>query len=307
MQIKIGSVVSLALVAASLISTQAFAATNRAPVISGTPAAKATAGVQYNFQPAASDADGNKLVFSVTGKPSWVTFHSTTGRFHGTPTNAEAGVYEDIQISVSDGKLTKKLPMFSITVATDKKGRAPTITGTPAANAPTGARYNFQPGALDADGDKLVFSITGKPSWVTFHSTTGRFHGTPTAADAGVYKNIQITVSDGKQQTNLAPFSITVSAPVAKAPVAKTHELTISWEAPLVNTDGSTLTDLSGYRIVYGSTSGQYTKTVEVNTAGLTRYMLENLPSGKYFIAVKAKNSKGVESDVSPEASVDLT
>jgi hypothetical protein len=307
MQIKLGSVASLALVAASIISTQAVAATqNRAPVISGTPATKATAGTRYNFQPIASDADGNKLVFSVSGKPSWVTFHSTTGRFHGTPTNAQAGVYEDIQISVSDGKLTKKLARFSITVATDKKGRAPTISGKPATTVTAGTAYTFKPAAMDLDGDKLSFEIANQPKWASFDKASGRLSGTPAVAHVGKY-NVQISVSDGKNRAQLAPFSINVTAPVAKAPVVKTHELTISWEAPLENTDGSTLTDLSGYRIVYGTTSGQYTKSVEVKTAGLTRYMLENLPAGKYFIAVKAKNAQGIESEASPEASVDLT
>src|SRR4030067_1427045 len=39
----------------------------------------------------------------------------------------------------------------------------------------------------------------------------------------------------------------------------------LTWDAPTTNTDGSPLTDLAGYKIYYGDSSGQYSSTVPVN------------------------------------------
>jgi Putative Ig domain len=91
-------------------------AANRAPTISGSPATTAYVGKAYLFQPTASDPDGNNLTFKIAGKPVWAAFSSATGRLTGTPTSSQTGSYSNIVISVSDGKATKSLPVFSIKV-----------------------------------------------------------------------------------------------------------------------------------------------------------------------------------------------
>jgi len=80
--------------------------------ISGTPSGYVTVGTSYGFTPAASDPEGATLSFSITNKPPWASFSSTTGRLSGTPTAAAEGVHVDIVIRVSDGKLTAELPAF---------------------------------------------------------------------------------------------------------------------------------------------------------------------------------------------------
>jgi len=49
-------------------------------------------------------------------------------------------------------------------------------------------------------------------SWATFDTGTGTLSGTPSAATAGKYSNIVISVSDGKAAASLAPFAIDVTA-----------------------------------------------------------------------------------------------
>ena len=93
-------------------------ATNRAPVISGTPPTSVTQGTAYSFQPTASDADGDPLTYSIANRPSWATFSTTTGRLQGTPTASNVGTFSNIAISVSDGKVTANLPAFAIAVRT---------------------------------------------------------------------------------------------------------------------------------------------------------------------------------------------
>ena len=308
MQIKfvsgITQIATLTIAAASFIApAHAADLLNQPPVISGTPAITTVAGTMYSFQPMASDANADQLVFSVTSKPSWARLDRTSGRFYGSPTNAEAGVYEQIEISVSDGKSRTKLPKFALTVVADATlGRAPSISGTPVTSVAANSAYSFQPGAMDLDGDKLTFSMTGRPAWATLDKATGRLAGTPTTAQIGTYANVEIAVSDGINTTKLPKFSVSVTAAAVT-----TRAMTLSWLPPTQNTDGTALTTLSGYRIMYGTAPGQYTTSIDVNTAGVTSFMVENLQPGKYFIVIAAKNAAGAQSAFSNEATTDLT
>jgi hypothetical protein len=89
---------------------------NQAPVISGTPATSVVAGTAYSFQPVASDADGDTLTYTITGKPAWAGFNTANGRLSGTPSATDTGTYDDILIAVSDGTDTATLPAFTISV-----------------------------------------------------------------------------------------------------------------------------------------------------------------------------------------------
>jgi hypothetical protein len=93
------------------------ATTNAPPVIKGTPVGTATVGAVYNFQPTATDANGDKLTFSIAARPAWATFNTATGLLTGTPASNGVGTYAGIVISASDGKATTALPPFSIVVA----------------------------------------------------------------------------------------------------------------------------------------------------------------------------------------------
>jgi len=74
--------------------------------------------------------------------------------------------------------------------------------------------------------------------------------------------------------------------------------ITLSWTAPITNTDGLPLTNLAGFKIYYGSGSGQYTSVV--NVGNVTSYVL-NLSQGTYYFAVTAYNTSGNESVYSNE------
>lgn len=172
---------------------------------------------------------------------------------------------------------------------TTPSNTAPTISGTAPTSVQAGTPYVFRPTSADAEGDALTFTITNKPAWASFDAATGSLTGTPTAA--GTFSGVVITVSDGKATASLAPFAVTVN----EAPVV-TGNAMISWSPPTERTDGSALSDLAGYRIYYGTQSGNYTKSVTVNTAGVTSYTIEGLTPGTYYFAVTAFDSGGSES-----------
>lgn len=193
---------------------------NDAPTISGAPATTVDEDSPYSFTPNASDVDtGNSLTFSIANKPAWISFDSATGRISGTPTNADVGLYDTIQISVSDGSLSASLNL-SITV--NPVNDAPDINGTPATMVDEDSAYSFTPNASDVDiGDSLSFTIANKPAWAVFDPATGRLSGTPANADVGIYNAIQISVTDGTVSTALPAFNLTVintnDAPIATA------------------------------------------------------------------------------------------
>jgi hypothetical protein len=161
-----------------------------------------------------------------------------------------------------------------------------------------GQDYAFKPTAADADQDTVTFTIANKPSWAAFNATTGALSGKPAAKDVGTYSGIEIAATDGKAVTALPAFAVTVAAAIA------TNGVEVSWTPPTQNNDGSTLTDLSGYKIHYGTASGNYTSSVAVENAGITRYSLDSLPKGTFFIAMTAVNTAGAESDFSKETTV---
>lgn len=75
--------------------------------------------------------------------------------------------------------------------------------------------------------------------------------------------------------------------------------VTLTWDPPTTNADGSPLTDLAGYKVHYGTATGAYTKTVDVHN--VTTHRVEDLAPGTYYFAVTAYDLSGNESDYSNE------
>jgi hypothetical protein len=103
---------------------------NTAPTITGTPPSTVLPGNAYFFEPTASDADGDPLTFSISGKPAWASFTAATGRLEGTPSEGDIGPYGDILITANDGQADSVLPAFGITVSATSNGAA-TLTWLP--------------------------------------------------------------------------------------------------------------------------------------------------------------------------------
>jgi hypothetical protein len=269
-------------------------APNEAPTIAGVPAPSVTEGQTYSFAPAAADPDGDVMAFSIQNRPVWATFSPSSGRLYGTPGSTHVGSYSNIVISVSDGVASTALPAFAVQV-TEAPNRAPVLSGTPSATAVTSRLYAFTPTASDADGDRLTFSITGKPAWASFDAVTGQLSGTPSSAEVGTYSGIVISASDGQATTSLPSFAIRVDA-------SGQGVVTLSWQAPTRNADGTPLIDLVGFEVHYGQSAGQYSQTLALPSADLTSVTIEDLAPATWYFAVKAVNSAGVPSSFSNEA-----
>lgn len=202
-----------------LASFDANAAPNKAPTITGTPSTIVEAGNLYNFTPQAADANRDPLTFSIANKPAWAVFNTKTGNLSGTPTSTYLGTTQsNISIKVTDGKSTPvALPNFSITVL--KPNTLPVLQVVqPQSTIEVGKPYSFTPSATDADNDTLTFSIVNKPAWLQFNTATGQLSGTPSASNVGSFKNIIISVTDGRSAPIAYPsFNIDVISTVDNA------------------------------------------------------------------------------------------
>lgn len=82
-----------------------------------------------------------------------------------------------------------------------------------------------------------------------------------------------------------------------------TGKATLSWAAPTENTDGTPLTDLAGFKLFRGATSGgPYSIAVDIPNPTTTTYEAAGLTVGDHYFVATAYNVAGVESAYSTEA-----
>ena len=280
----------LALLASLTLGAASHAQSSSPPTIGGTPPTSVAAGQLYIFTPTVTVPDAQSYSLSISNLPAWATFDSTTGRLQGTPAASHVGIHSAIRIVLISGQYFVSLPQFSIEVVA--ANTPPTIGGTPATSVTAGTAYSFTPTASDANGDTLTFSIVNRPAWASFNSSTGRLSGTPDSTRVGSYSNIVISVSDGQASTALAPFTITVVA-------ATSGSATVSWSPPTTFVDGTPIKNLAGYRIVYGASPSDLSRSVSIPSPAITSAVIEALTAGTWYFAVKAYTTASVESDLS--------
>jgi len=80
----------------------------------------------------------------------------------------------------------------------------------------------------------------------------------------------------------------------------------LSWVAPSEREDGSglSLSEIARFRVYYGTSSGDYSDTIDINDNAAVQMALVNIPSGTFFIAITAVDADGLESTYSTEVIV---
>lgn len=279
------------------MTTQAQAQTaNQRPTLSGTPASWVYVGSRYSFRAQGYDPEGAPLRYSIQNRPSWASFSTSTGVLSGTPTSV--GLWNNISITVSDGRRSSSALLFSIRAATRYNNVPPVISGTPSTSVAPGSAYRFVPTASDGNGDPLRFGIINRPSWMTFSSATGQLTGTPTVANVGTYSNIEIRVSDGRVSAGLRPFTITVTGSSNRAPTISGAPSTsvnarsaYAFRPSASDADGDTLTFAIANRpawATFNSATGQLTGTATATSAGTYSNIVISVSDGTASAALAA-------------------
>jgi hypothetical protein len=71
--------------------------------------------------------------------------------------------------------------------------------------------------------------------------------------------------------------------------------VTLNWAAPTSNADGSALTDLKSYKILYGQDASNLNQSKQIPST-VNSAVIDNLSSGTWYFAVVSVNASGVES-----------
>ena len=175
----------------------------------------------------------------------------------------------------------------------------PVLGGAPITLAAVNELYFFEPFANDPDDDELEFAMVNKPSWLDFDTVSGVISGIPRATDVGTYSGLWLTVTDGLNVTGMGPFEIEVVA-------IGNNSVTLSWQAPTENEDGSPMLDLAGYRVRYGQQSKSYPNLIDINNPGIVTFGVDSLTPNTYYFVISAYNLSGSESGNSNEATITL-
>lgn len=142
------------------------------------------------------------------------------------------------------------------------------ITVTYAPNAPTPAPVNC--------------AVSDWSPW-TVGSWSACVGGSQSRPEART-RNITVQPANGGIACPALSESRTVSQPCAGS-------ATLRWTSPTQNTDGTSLTNLAGYRISYGTSATALAQTIQVPSPGASGYTVTNLAPGTWYFAVRAYTS----------------
>jgi len=100
----------------------------------------------------------------------------------------------------------------------------------------------------------------------------------------------------GGPTTPATPDPTTPAAPEPTAPPPTLGSAELTWDAPTTSEDGSVLTDLAGYTIYFGTNQNNLNQIIDINNAGVTTFVVNNLPAATYYFSISAKDTSNNES-----------
>ena len=90
--------------------------------------------------------------------------------------------------------------------------------------------------------------------------------------------------------------------PPAPPPSGGTGTFTTTWEAPALDGDGGTLSDLANFEVRWGTQTGVYTQTSGLLSSSTLTYTASGLTNGQtVYVTVVAIDSAGNESNFAIE------
>jgi hypothetical protein len=115
---------------------------------------------------------------------------------------------------------------------------------------------------------------------------------------------------DPKSDPSIAPGLQAPTPPAPETPLAPPKQqhpgvppikivdgsVTLDWTPPTQNNDGTTLSNLAGYTVYYGTSPSHLTQSVKLTNPGLTAYTVGSLAAGTWYFSVSSYSSSGLES-----------
>jgi hypothetical protein len=271
---------------------------NRAPTLVSPGNRTVAEGSTLSFNLSASDPDGDRLTYSMSGAPSGATLSGN--RFTYTPgtnvvTSGSSRVFAPT-FTVSDGRGGTASRKISLTVTRKAASNSPPTLVSPGnRTVAEGASLSFDLSASDPDGDSLTYTMSGAPSGANLSGKRFTYSPGFDVVTSGATRSFAVafTVSDGRGGSDAKSINLTVRAtnraPVLTNPGSAEVREGATLRVPLKATDpdGDALTFSLGTALPGLSLSGnelRYTPPAGTVTSGATRSLT---------IAVSVADGKG--------------
>jgi hypothetical protein len=252
---------------------------------------------------------GSSKQFTATGTYSDNTTQNLTAAVTWTSSStavatiSNAAGSQGLATAVTTGSTTIKATSGSISGSTTLTVTQATLVSlaiTPySQNISVGATQQFT--ATGTYSDSTTQNLTTTVTWSSSKT------GIASISNASGSMGLAAAVAAGTTTITAASGSISAAATLT---VTGSSTATLTWSAPATRDDGSALnplTDLSAYKIHYGTLSQSYTQTVTIANPGTTSVTHTlNLGPGTYYFAITAIDASGQESSFSNEASKTL-
>lgn len=153
--------------------------------------------------------------------------------------------------------------------------------------------------AAHAQQPSLAFTLEATPDATTLGNVIPKLTWATTPAATGC------TASGATNWTGskAASGTVTLASVATPSPIYALRcqwpgstSAVLSWTPPTQNTDGSTLSNLGGYRVLYGPSPTSLSQTISINNPGANTFTVEQLTAGTWHFSVIARASNGAES-----------
>ncbi len=270
-------------------------------------------GAVISLSAAATDPDGDTLVYGATNLPPGLTINTSSGLISGTiGSTAAPGPYA-VSVTVRD---TPGLPddatdTFSWTVTEPPPNGPPTFNqDLPNRTDAEGAVISLSAAATDPDGDTLVYGATNLPPGLTINTSSGLISGTiGSTAAPGPYA-VSVTVRDtpGLPDDATDTFSWTVTEPPPNGPPTFNQDLPNRTDAEgAVISLSAAATDPDGDTLVYGATNLPPGLTINTSSGLISGTIAFSAAPGPYAVSVTVRDTPGLPNDATDTFSWTVT
>ncbi len=216
---------------------------NRAPALAAIGDKTISDGRTLSFQIVGEDADGDAMTFSAAGLPAGATFSDVERKFTWTPTQAQLGDYAGVTFTVADATLSDS---ETITIHVVDENLAPTIAAIADQTVSENAILTFAVVAEDPDGDAITVTASGLPDGAAFDAASRTFTWTPGYVQAGDYRDVRFSATDGEFTTErgVTIVVVNVNRPPALEPIGArsvAEDAALEFTAAAADPDGDAL------------------------------------------------------------------
>ncbi|WP_253852319.1 Ig-like domain-containing protein [Microcystis aeruginosa] len=259
---------------------------NQAPVFTSTAPKTAQIGQLLTYRATATDANNDRLTYSLLNQPEGMAVDAETGSLIWQPKQNQIG-NNRVVLRVSDGKGGIATQEFFLN--TKGINTPPQIISSPNTVTLINNTYSYEVRATDFDNDTLTYSLINPPEGMTINANTGLIAYTPTNLGK---QTVEIKVSDGFGGTNTQSYQLQVLATLDNNLPSITSTPKIIIGAGGLYQYDVEANDPENTAISYNLTVKPNGMTIDTNT-GLITWQTQNTTNGDFQVTVTATDADG--------------